>query len=189
MVSTSSVLDLIIGLSGRQSNSVFTGGFILASTIATFLFGRWKHFTFTLCDFFFCLYCACIAISIGRNGWPNDIKEIALLALTLAAYPAGRVLSGEGIKLSFFLVTGTVVLIGSIAAVYTLPQQWDGNGKIAIFKLGAASTHFLFSLGFLLIALTCIQLTKRQTLIVAGLIFLPTLIFALAMVRVTFLRV
>lgn len=189
MISTSSILDLVIGLSGRQSNSAFTGAFMLTTTIATFLFSRWKHFSFTFCDFLFFLYCVCIAISIGKNGWPADIKEVALLVLTLAAYPAGRLFSGEGIKPSFFLVTSTIVLIGSIAAVYTLSQQWDGNGKIAIFKLGAAATHFLFSLGFLLIAFTCVQLTKRETVIVAALIFLPTLIFALAMVRVTFVAI
>jgi hypothetical protein len=63
------------------------------------------------------------------------------------------------------------------------------NGKIAILGLGAAATHFLFSLGFLLIALACVQLTKRQALVVAALVLIPTLIFALAMVRVTFLAI
>ena len=115
-----------------------------------------------------------------------------MLVLSLAAYPACRLISRADIaagRSAFIWATGMIVALGSVATAVALWQQWDDqHGKPYVFGFDAAGTYFLGSLCFLIIALvTSGGLTLRRTAVVSALIFLPTAIFAASLVRFTFL--
>jgi hypothetical protein len=112
--------------------------------------------------------------------------------LALVAYPACRLISRADIAAgrgAFIWATGTIVALGSLVTAVALWQQWnEQHGKPYVFGFDAASTYFLGSLCFLIVALvTSGGLTLRRTAIVSSLIFLPTAIFAASMVRFTFI--
>lgn len=188
-VSTVPISVLAYGFTGHQGNSLITGGFMVMVTASLFLFGTRRIFKIEAGDIVFGIYACCIATSFWINGW-QDHKEVALLVLSLAAYPACRVFAGDDVRPTFILVTSAVVIVGSIVTATALAHQWDDiYGRPIILGLYAATVTFVGSLGFLLIALACVELSPRQIAAVCILIFPQTAIFSAAMVRFAFVAI
>ncbi|MDE2380356.1 hypothetical protein, partial [Bradyrhizobium sp.] len=131
-------------------------------------------------------FVACCVISTAINGIA-DPKETLLFAISLAAYPAGRLYPSGSVGPSFIWTTATVVVVGSIITLIALFRWYDPNGKPLVFgEFGAAPPQFTISLALLLFALASVRLTTRQVLGVAALIIAPVGVFAAAMVRFAF---
>lgn len=192
LVAPNSVLILCYGLSGSSGNSLATGAFLTVATVAAGLLCFRRDIVLWPADYLFLALIFCILLSSALNGWTSNAKEYELLAVSLAAYPACRLISRADIvagRSAFIWATGIIVVLGSVATAIALWQQWDDqHGKPYVFGFDAAGTYFLGSLCFLVIALvTAGGLTWRRTALVSALIFLPTAIFAASLVRFTFL--
>jgi hypothetical protein len=142
-------------------------------------------------DYLFCALAAGILSSFAFNGMTADAKECALLALSLAAYPACRLLTQAKIVSgtpAFLWTTGVVAMLGTIVTAAALVNQWnDEHGKPLVFGFDAAGTYFLQSLSFFVIAAVTIgKTTTRRTVIILVLIFLPMVVFAASLVRFMF---
>jgi hypothetical protein len=189
VVSTVPILVLYNGLAGSHGNSPVTGIFIVSSLAAVALFNQWRRFVPNLCDAAFVAYVGCIAVSFWLNGI-DDIKEAALLILTLAAYPAARFFVGTGLQPTFVFVTLPIVTAGAGVTAFELVRQWDNTfEKPSLFGLGGAGGNFLISLGFAMIAMTCLNMPTRQRIVAGILIALETVIFAASMVRLAFIAI
>jgi hypothetical protein len=134
----------------------------------------------------------CIVSSFLLNGSTSNAREYMLLVVTLAAYPACRLISRADLvsgRWPFICFTGIVTLLGTIVTATALAEQWhDQHGKPYVFGQDAAGTYFLGSLCFFIIALvTTGRLTPRRTALISLLIFLPAAVFAASLVRFTFL--
>lgn len=192
LLSPGSVLVLWFGLTGSSGNSVVTGGVLIAATAAVASLCFRRDVVLLPADYLFFALMVCIISSSVVNGWTSNPREYELLVLSLSAYPACRFIAradmASGLP-SFICTTGVIVLLGSIATMVALWQQWDDqHGKPFVFGFDAAATHFLGSLSFFVIALvTSGRLTMRRTVLVSALIFLPTAVFAASLVRFTFI--
>ena len=118
-------------------------------------------------------------------------ENICSFVATLSGYIACRtMLAGDGFiaRSAFERITAAIVLIGAVFTAAEMVEQWDGlPGKPMVFGFNAAGTHFMTSLGFLVIALVTVDKPRpRRTFMVSALIFLPAVVFAAAMVRYTF---
>ena len=145
-------------------------------------------------DWLYLAFLCCVAVSFALNGGPaGDYKEAALMALTLAAYPACRLVSGAVLDKAmpaFIAASAAIVLIGSIASVLALVDQWSSmHGKPSVFGYDSATTHFLLSLGLILIALATRPLSRAQTAATCLLAIVPATIFAISLVRFTFIAI
>jgi hypothetical protein len=192
LISPNSVLVLYFGLIGSSGNSIVTGSLLTAATLAVGLLCFRRDLVFQPADCLFLALLLCIASSLALNGWTSNAKEYQLLVLSLAAYPACRFISRVDVvssRSSFIWATGIIVLLGSIVTARALLEQGhDLHGQPYVLGFGAAATHFLGSLSFLILALvTARKPTVRRTALVSVLIFLPTAIFAASIVRFTFI--
>lgn len=192
LFSANTVFILVYSLAGVAGNSLFTGGFLVASEI-TILFLSFRRIDLLRADYLFGAFLFCIAASFATNGRTAEPNEIALLLVSLAAYPAFRFISisklAEG-RTAFIWTTGILVAIGTLITAQALYAQWyDPHGKPIVFGFSAAPTVFLGSFGFLLIALTTTPLTRRKTAIICAAIFLPIAVFAASQVRFTFIAI
>lgn len=191
-VSTGSILVFAHGFAG--AGSLFTAAFMAGSTLALFLSSRRANFTIDLCDLLFGMFICCIAISFAVNEIRSDPKEIALLALSLVAYPSARFFAGsKAIAPSFVLCTAVVAIIGAVLTIPALPEQWsDSYGRphpVVFGEFGAATLQFTLSLGFLMIALVCMKLTTRQAIAARILVVMLTMVFAASFVRFSFVAI
>jgi hypothetical protein len=192
LLAPQSVLLLCFGLTGSSGNSVFTGMLLATVTGAIALLCFRRNLDLKLADYLFVALLLCIASSVLLNGSTSDAREYALLAVSLAAYPACRLISRADMvsaRSPFIWSTGIVTLLGTVVTAVALAQQWhDQHGKPYVFGQDAGGTFFLGSLCFFIIALiTSGRLAPRRTVLVSLLIFLPTAVFAASMVRFTFL--
>jgi hypothetical protein len=186
------VLVLCLGLAGSSGNSVITGALLTGTTLGAGLLCLRRDIVLGSADYLFLALIICVLLSFAFNGWTSNAKEYELLVISLAAYPACRLVSRADIvggRSAFIWATGTIAALGTIATAIALWQQWDEeHGKPFVFGFDAAGTYFLGSLCFLIIVLvTAGGLTWRRTALVSALIFLPTAIFAASLVRFTFL--
>lgn len=191
LVSPVSVLALCFGLTGVSGNSIFTGGLLTVSVLAVGLLSFRRDLALIPSDYLFCALVAGMLSSFAFNGMTAGAKEYALLALSLAAYPACRFLTQEGIVSAtpaFLWTTGVVAMLGTIVTAAALVNQWgDGHGRPIVFGFDAAGTYFLQSLSFFVIAAVTIgKTTTRRTVIILVLIFLPMVVYAASLVRFMF---
>ncbi|MCK1660584.1 O-antigen ligase family protein [Bradyrhizobium sp. 151] len=174
------------------TSSVFTAAFLGGTTLALLLLGNWKSLSVHTADLAFCVFLAGTTVSIALHGF-SDSKELALLALTVAAYPAGRVFAGAPIEPTFTIISATIVVIGAItilAAINAGPGYVDSVGKVFVFgKYGAAQLYFAVALAVTIAALVARSLTLKQAVGVAVAAALPTAIIAAAMVRFSFVSI
>lgn len=192
LVAPHSVLVLFYGLTGSSGNSLVTGAFLTIATAAVGLLCFRRDIVLLPADYVFLALVLCFLLSSAFNGWTSNVKEYQLIVLSLAAYPAGRFISGADIaagRSAFIWATGIIVALGTVVTAAALWQQWnDQHGKPYVFGFDAAGIYFLGSLCFFVIALvTSGGLTLRRTAIVSSLIFLPTAVFAASLVRFTFI--
>jgi hypothetical protein len=180
-ISTGSVLVFAHGFFG--TGSAFTIAILVASTISLLLTGRRAFKRANICDVLYCLLLLCVAISFIKNGNTSNTKEIALLLVTLAAYPAGRVVPGDADLKPMIGTTAVIVAIGAVVSAVAL-VKWGDIGKPLVFgEFASAPTQFTISLTVLLIAVACTKLTYRSTFIACCLVAVPVAIFAASVVR------
>jgi O-antigen ligase len=185
ITSSSAIFVLAYGLG--LGSPLATAGLLAGSIAALFVFGDRRSFVFTEIDALFFAFVICIGISFALNGLPSQ-KDAALLALSLAAYPAGRSIPRGEIGLPFIGVSAVVVLIGGTVTAYALVDQWGPlMHRPDVFGYSHAASVFLISLGFILLALTSGQwLDNVRTRIVCAVLFLPAFIFGVSLVRFGF---
>jgi O-Antigen ligase len=88
-VSTGPIFVLAHGFFG--AGSTFTATILVANTIFILLAGSWTFRKPNICDVLYYLLLVCIAVSFIENDNTSNPKEIGLLLITLAAFPAGIV--------------------------------------------------------------------------------------------------
>jgi hypothetical protein len=191
-ISTSSILVLAHGFAG--TGSPFTAAFIAGSTLALFLSSRWADFRPDPCDFLFGILVCSIAISFAVNGMDADRKEMALLLLSLAGYPAARLFSGtKAVAPSFVLFTAVIVAVGVAETIAPIIDQWsESYGKphpLVFGQFGAATANFTNSLAYLMIALVCMRLTTSLAALASAAVIVPTAVFAASFVRSAFVAI
>ncbi len=189
VASTGAILVLCHGI--LHTGSWFTAAFISFSTLGLLLFSHWRDFRLTLSDALFAAFAGSAVASLAINGFTAGLEELALLMLSLAAYPASRLFATGEVKPSFISGTALIVAVGVIVTAFALVAQWNSrHGKPMIFgEFDAAPTQFLTSLGLLLIAAVCFEMTVRRTVVIASLSFFPIAIFAASQVRFTFVAI
>ena len=157
LLAPQSVLLLCFGLTGSSGNSVFTGMLLATVTGAIALLCFRRNLDLLPTDYLFAALLLCIVSSFLLNGSTSDAREYALLAVSLAAYPACRLISRADMvsgRWPFIWFTGIVALLGTIVTAVALAQQWhDQHGKPYVFGQDAGGTYFLGSLCFFIIAL------------------------------------
>jgi hypothetical protein len=195
LISYNACLALGFGLSGSQGNSAATGSLLFGLPLLLFLFSFRKSFRFQPADFIFAGLVITVLLSFFTNPEVNEadsIKEYLLLVAGLAGYVACRSLLVEDVTVArsaFERITAAIVLAGAVFTAAEILRQWDGPpGKPFVFGFNAAGTYFMASLGFLVIALVTVDNPKpKRTALISALIFLPTAVFAAAMVRFAFI--
>jgi O-antigen ligase len=183
---------LLFGLIGLPGNSAVTGIFLSASMAAVFLCTFRAPKFIGPSDVLYAGFAAAVVCSVLANGSTAEPKEYALLLLTLAAYPACRLVNSEdiaGARRSFILTQLVLVVIGTAVSAWALIGQWnDSHGKPVIFGFDGAAIYFLQSLGFVLIAIvSASKLSVVRSLVVSALIVLPMAVYAASLVRFTFI--
>lgn len=187
VTSAGSILVLLYGLGiGSQ---VVTGAVLAGSISALLMIGDRSRFIVTEIDVLFVAFLLCIAISLAINGWPDSPKDMALLVVSLAAYPAGRTMPRGKIGVAFVGFSAVVVVAGGAVTARALIEQWNEPyvNRPEVFGYYHAASVFLFSLGFILIALTSGPwLTGIRTKIACAVCIVPAFIFGLSLVRFGF---
>ena len=166
------------------AGSAFSGALLVFLTTALCLLGRripglvWP-------DALFGALLACIAATTIKNGVTADFREYALLILSLAAYVAGRRFGGEGIDKSYILTAGAIIVVGTVATVIALADQWNSeHGKPLLFgQFGAGAVQFFCSLAFLIFSAAGFRMYRRP---VAFASFAALVVYAASIVRFGF---
>jgi hypothetical protein len=195
LISYNACLALGFGFFGSRGHSVVTGSLLFTLPLLLFLLSFRKSFRVQPADFIFAglLIAALLSFFVNsQDNETNSAKEHLLLVASLAGYIACRPMLAEDatvVRSAFERITAAIVLVGAIFTAAEVFSQWDGPpGKPQVFGFNAAGTYFMASLGFLVIALVTVDEPRPQrTAIISALIFLPTVIFAAAMVRFTFI--
>ena len=188
----------ILGHGFFNTGPIFTGIIAAGSTLALVFLGQWRSNVFDKTwrplrvdryDLCFVFFAGCIVASLVINGKTAAPKEIMLMLLTLAAYPAGRAIASGSISPGFAIVTGTVVAIGVAVTVPALLEQWgDEHGKPLVFgQFDGAAAQFAISMSFMLIALVSTNLSARSTALIALLLTIPSIVFSASIVRFAFI--
>ena len=191
LVSYNAILTLGFGFTGSSGNRIATGALLFTLPPLLFLLSFRGELHRQAADFFFAGYAGMALLSFLINDH-GLTKEHLLLVSTLSGYVACRPLIAGDIPVArsaFERITAVIILIGAFVTAAEIIRQWDGEpGKPMVFGFNAAGTYFTTSLGFLVLALLTIDKPRpRRTLAISTLIFIPTAIFAAAMVRHTFL--
>jgi hypothetical protein len=192
LFSANTVFIFVYNLVGITGSSLFSGGFLVACEMLIVLLTV-RRVELLLADYIYGAFLLCIAASFAINGLATNPKEIAILIVSLTAYPLCRFISptalGSAIN-SFALVNGCIVAIGAVATAHAIFDQWPvEHGKPFVFGTDGGATHFLIALGFLILALVTQPLTLRRSAVISALLFLPVVIFAAALVRLTFVAI
>lgn len=193
LISYSALLILGFGFSGSQGNRIATGLLLFGLPLLLFLLSFRNGLRIQSPDFIFAGFLIAVLLSFLVNPVePNSTKEYLLLVASLAGYLACRPMVAEDaavVRSAFERVTAVIVLVGAVFTAAEIFNQWDGPpGRPLVLGFNAAGTYFMMSLGFLILALVTVDEPRpKRTAAISALIFLPTVIFAAAMVRFTFI--
>ena len=188
------LLILLFGAFGIHGNAVVTACFLVVPICGVACFGTTKGFRIGVQDAPFMGLAACCAISFALNPLVASPKDIMMLILTLAAFPAARMLSSEYIpfiRQACFRISAVLVAVGVVVIVPPLVSAWFRIGRPIVFGFDNAPTSFSFSLGFLVLAFVTSQpvLSSRKGLITLALISVASAVFAASMVRFVLLAI
>ena len=188
--SANAVLIITYGISGVTGSSIVTGAFLVFSEVSIALLSL-RQIRLVLTDFLFVALLVIIATSLAINGFAEP-KEMILLAISLTAYPACRMLTPDLLRsasISFTIASAGLAIIGAVLTAAALFQQWPVPlGRPLVFGYFEAATHFLGASAFCLISLaTLLAKPGRRALILFFFLSLPLVVFAASMVRFTFI--
>lgn len=185
-LSTGPLSVLAHGLIG--AGRAFTAALLVGSATLLAVFGRWRKFRFSALDVAFALFACAVVASFWWNGYGGDRKELYLLAISIASYPAARGLAGSMPGRGFVIASALIVVLGSVATLAALIAQWDASGKPFVFGIyETAPAQFMSTLVFLMIALACTKYGALRAATVSAVLAVPLVIFAASMVRSTFI--
>ena len=191
-------LVLGFGLFGSHGNSVVTGALLFTLPVVLFLLTFRRHqLHFQPADAIFASLIIVGLISFSINATEprfSATKEHLLLTMTFVGYIACRSMGIEDMRLllpAFKRTLATIVTLGAVFTGAEILREWNGPpGKPLVFGFNAAGTYFMQALSLLIIALVSTEdPSPRRTSLISAMIFLPTAIFAAAMVRFTFIAV
>ena len=121
---------------GLGAGSLFTASLMIGSTSsALIVLGRWRsrEWELTKADALFLLFLVPVMASFVINGIPDN-KEVVLLAVSFAAYPAARGMVDRDVLTPGFLaalgavgVAGTLVT-GHADRAVERPHPWQAEG-------------------------------------------------------------
>ncbi|MFB9262220.1 hypothetical protein ACFFWD_03400 [Bradyrhizobium erythrophlei] len=186
LVSASSLAVLAHGLFG--AGSVVTGLLLACPVTLLVALGEWRVVSFNLCDGLFVAFVASVGVSLLVNGHGSDLKELALLVITLGGYLAGRLCGAREIRRGLMMIGSAVMATGALATLIALVEQWSApHGKPLVFgQFDAAPAQFAMLMGLCLLAWLT-SLSRASGVIVLGLLaMVPAAIFAASMVRFSF---
>src|ERR1017187_1755515 len=114
------ILILLFGFSGVHGNSIATASYLCLALGGILLFGSARDVRAGTLDFSLIAFVASVGISFTTNPSVSNPREMALLAITLASYPAARLLGQDHIPLirqASFWVSGIIVALGVVVTV------------------------------------------------------------------------
>ena len=178
LVSANAVAVLSHGMFGL--GATFTGACYIAPIALLLCVGRWNAVVLTTADYLALgLFLLCTLSSAVHP--PADFKQVVLLSVTLAAYPAARGLVPPAHGTIFKLVLSTILGAGCLATAVALAASTDSGDKPLVFgQYGAAPASFTILLAILIFALACSRIKIR---LIAPMIFVPVVISAASQVR------
>ncbi|WP_076859399.1 hypothetical protein [Bradyrhizobium mercantei] len=181
LLSSGSIFVLAHGLG---AGSITTAILLATTTAVLILSAPWRGCQPDAADAVYFALISFVALSFIVNGWDDNRKELALLLLTLSAYPAARLmLSVDRTVLAGVLIA--VVALGTLVTIPALTEQWSNlHGKPLVFGLfDSAATQFATTLCVLLTLLASQNLTRRQAAWIAVAAFVPIAVYTASMVR------
>jgi len=178
LVSANAVAVLSHGMFGL--GATFTGACYVASIALLVCLGRWNAIVLTPADYLALgLFLLCALSSAVHP--PADFKQVALLSVTLAAYPAARGLVHPAHGNIFKLVLAIIVGAGGLATAVALAASPDSGYRPLVFgEYGAAPASFAILLAILIFASACSRIKIR---LIALAIVAPVVISAASQVR------
>ena len=133
-------------------------------------------------DYLVAALAALFAISLAVHP-PHDLKPVALLVLSLVAYPAARGFGGCMQKPGFVTTVAIIVAIGVIATLIAILGP-DTHGTVMIFGFDHGAAQFSTLVGILIFAFAC---SSRPLFPLSVAIFLSVAVFVAAQVHLMFL--
>ena len=182
------LLLLLFGGLGIHGNAVVTACFLVVPICGVACFGTTRGLRIGIEDAAFAALATCSAISFALNPFVASPKDVLMLIMTLAAYPAARLLSAEYIpfiRQACFRISAILVAIGVVVIVPPLVSTWSRIGRPIVFGFDNAPTSFSVSLGLLVLTFVTSQpvLSSRKGLLTTALISIGSMVFAASMVR------
>lgn len=181
-VSTNSVLVLLYGMSGTTGHAAITASVMIAPLLVIS-----RKFQPLPADYLFATLAALMVASVLVNGRTTIDRDYALLALSMAAYPALRSVGGRFDLSRFSYITAAIVLVGTLLTAWAVIYDRSGEIKPLILGFHEGPTVFTLTWCFLVFALLSIHVRSLQWRVVGGLIAVPAFVFAAAMVRHPFI--
>lgn len=181
-ISTNSVLILLYGLSGTKGHAAITAAVMIAPLLAVA-----RKFKPLPADYLFAALVVLMLASVAVHGRTTTDRDYALLTLSMASYPAFRAV-GRRFDLSrFSCITAAIVLVGTVLTAWAVVHDRSGEYKPLVLGFHEGPTVFSLTWCFLVFAFLSMSLSSLQWRVLGGLIVLPALVFAAAMVRHPFI--
>ncbi|MGY4468371.1 hypothetical protein ACVWWK_004080 [Bradyrhizobium sp. LB9.1b] len=181
-ISTNSVLILLYGVSGTKGHAAVTAAVMIAPLLV--VSGKFRPLP---ADYLFAALAALMVASVVVHGRTTTDRDYALLALSMAAYPAFRAVGGRFSLSRFSYITAALVLVGTLLTAWAVVYDQSGEIKPLVLGFHEGPTVFTLAWCFLVFALLSIPLPSLQWHVVGGLIAVPAFVFAAAMVRHPFI--
>ncbi|QOZ78417.1 hypothetical protein XH83_25140 [Bradyrhizobium sp. CCBAU 53351] len=180
---------MVLGHGLLSLGAIFTGVVLVVPVIVLAALATWGEFRPNVCDGLFAAFVSAVALSHVLNS-AGDVKESALLLMTLALYVAGRVTSGCEARAGVVVVGGAVIAAGVTATAIALVGQWSApHGKPLVFgEFDAAPVQFAALFGLAVIAVVTSGRLDRPGMAAFNLLVaLSAAVFAASMVRFSLL--
>ncbi|WP_354254767.1 hypothetical protein [Bradyrhizobium sp. F1.13.3] len=134
-------------------------------------------------DYLFAALAALMVASVVVHGRTTTDRDYALLALSMAAYPAFRAVGHRFDLLRFSYIMAALVSVGTLLTAWAVVYDRSGAFKPQVLGFNEGPTVFSLTWCFLVFAFLSMNLSWGQWRVVGGLVALPAFVFAAAMVR------
>lgn len=181
-ISANAVLVLLYGLLGTKGHAAITAAVLIGPLVAIS-----RKFRPVPADYLFAALAALVVASVVVNGRTATGREYALLAISVAYYPAFRAVAQRFDLRRFSYMTAAIVVVGTLLTAWGVVYDRSGEFKPLVFGFSEGPTVFSLTWCFLVFALLSMNLSARQWRVAGGLIALPSFVFAAAMVRHPFI--
>ncbi|MDI3566265.1 O-antigen ligase family protein [Bradyrhizobium sp. Arg816] len=183
LISANSVAVFSHGVFGL--GSTFTAIYLIVVTGSLIWLGKWRSTSLNVADYLAIALFLCCGLSLALHP-PADYKDLALLVLSFAAYPAARGLTTPLYGQTFMSVLAVIAAVGAVATTIALSTDLSAlHGKAMVFdKYSHAPAQFTILVS---LALVCISLAGVSLRRIAAPAVPLVCIFAAAQVRFAFI--